>query len=326
MTHSYVWHDSSICVTWLTHMCDMTHPYVWHDSLIDVTRLIHMYDMTHSYVWHDSSICVTWLIHMCDMTHLYVWHDWSICANVFVRHVCGFGMFHWSLLYVMQDSFVSSKRACDMTHSYVWHDSSNFRKWTPQWMALLRKETWDDSLLVFTPQHTATHRNIPQHTATHRNTPQHTATEWMAEAPHGRSRVFKYMHIHTFYLYSHDGVYVDVFIYTRVCIHVYTFIRIYMYTYAYVHLHIYIHTNTNPYIHIYIHVCIYSTWCMAKVRGRLAYTDQISQILSSLCSIHQKSDCWEFPPLHPARAPHCRHRISQNQHSSSFPYISWLSN
>ena len=25
MTHSYVWHDSFICVTWLTHMCDMTH-------------------------------------------------------------------------------------------------------------------------------------------------------------------------------------------------------------------------------------------------------------------------------------------------------------
>jgi len=26
--HSYVWHDSFICVTWLIHMCDMTHSYV----------------------------------------------------------------------------------------------------------------------------------------------------------------------------------------------------------------------------------------------------------------------------------------------------------
>jgi len=25
MTHPCVWHDSSICVTWLIHMCDMTH-------------------------------------------------------------------------------------------------------------------------------------------------------------------------------------------------------------------------------------------------------------------------------------------------------------
>ena len=42
--HSYVWHDSFTCVTWLTHMnqhhnihihvCDMTHSHVWHDSLI----------------------------------------------------------------------------------------------------------------------------------------------------------------------------------------------------------------------------------------------------------------------------------------------------
>ena len=32
MTHSYVWHDSFICVTWLIHMCDMTHSYVCHES------------------------------------------------------------------------------------------------------------------------------------------------------------------------------------------------------------------------------------------------------------------------------------------------------
>jgi len=57
MTHSYVWHDSFICVTWLIHVCDMTHPYVWHDSFI----------------------CVTWLIYMCDLTHLYVWHDSFTC-------------------------------------------------------------------------------------------------------------------------------------------------------------------------------------------------------------------------------------------------------
>jgi len=39
-------------------MCDMTHSYVWHDSFIRVTWLIHMCDMTHSYVWHDSFIYV----------------------------------------------------------------------------------------------------------------------------------------------------------------------------------------------------------------------------------------------------------------------------
>jgi len=69
-THSYVRHDSFVCVTWLIHMCDMTHSYVWHDSFICVTRLIHM--------WHDSFKRVTWLIHMCDPTHSYVRKDSSI--------------------------------------------------------------------------------------------------------------------------------------------------------------------------------------------------------------------------------------------------------
>jgi len=46
----------------IRNMCDMTHSYVWHDSFICVTWLIHMCDMTHSYVWHDSFICVTWLM------------------------------------------------------------------------------------------------------------------------------------------------------------------------------------------------------------------------------------------------------------------------
>ena len=54
MTHSYAWHDSFICVTWLNHTCDMTHLYAW---------------LTHLHAW-NSFICVTWLMHTCDMTHL----------------------------------------------------------------------------------------------------------------------------------------------------------------------------------------------------------------------------------------------------------------
>ena len=105
MTHSYVRHDSFICVTWLIHVCDMTHSYVWHDSSFEmcVTWLncwyvwynlcvdtcdIRMCDMTtHSYVGHDLFICGAWLIYMCDMTHSYVWHDSFICVTWLI-HVC----------------------------------------------------------------------------------------------------------------------------------------------------------------------------------------------------------------------------------------------
>ena len=40
MAPLYLWHDSSICVTWLIYICDMTHVYVCHDSFICVTWLI----------------------------------------------------------------------------------------------------------------------------------------------------------------------------------------------------------------------------------------------------------------------------------------------
>jgi len=127
------------CATWLMHVwhdwfwlagltsevrvCDMTHSYMWHDSFICVTWLIHMCDMTHSYVWHDSFICVTWLIHawkasfVCDMRHVThlscvtcpipMWHD-SLWHSVW-HDSCDLHMWH--------DSF-------NMTH-HKWHDSFN---------------------------------------------------------------------------------------------------------------------------------------------------------------------------------------------------------
>ena len=68
MTHSYVWHDSVMCV--------------WHDTLICVARLIymcvtpliHMCAMTHSYVCYDSFICVPWPIHIICVKYVWFTH------------------------------------------------------------------------------------------------------------------------------------------------------------------------------------------------------------------------------------------------------------
>jgi len=70
MTHSYVWHDSFVCVTWRTLMCDMTHLCVWHDALLCVTWLICVCDMT-------LHMCAMTNSHTWDMTHSYV----HICAS-----------------------------------------------------------------------------------------------------------------------------------------------------------------------------------------------------------------------------------------------------
>jgi len=94
MTHSYVWHDSFICVTWLIHMFNRTHSYVWHDSFICVTWLIHMCDMTPlklnllkmlnmlNMLNLPHLLCGTWLIHMCDMTHSLVRHNMLKMLNM----------------------------------------------------------------------------------------------------------------------------------------------------------------------------------------------------------------------------------------------------
>jgi len=62
MIDPYVWHDSSICVTWLINTCDMSC----------VTLRLQLPPKTpcewrKTYVWHDSFICVTWPINICDM-------------------------------------------------------------------------------------------------------------------------------------------------------------------------------------------------------------------------------------------------------------------
>ena len=38
-----------------TCMCDTTHSYIWHDEFIHVTWLIHIRDITRSYMWYDSA-------------------------------------------------------------------------------------------------------------------------------------------------------------------------------------------------------------------------------------------------------------------------------
>jgi len=68
-----VWHDSLVCATWLTHMCDMAHSHVRHDSFTWATRLVHMCNMKYEHVrggtktYQAGCGCVTWFIYMRNM-------------------------------------------------------------------------------------------------------------------------------------------------------------------------------------------------------------------------------------------------------------------
>jgi len=161
-THTHTNNESISSLT-----CDMTHSYVWRDSRVRVTWLIHIQGAnTHSSPpqrisrcafereWYESFVCVTWLVYMCDMTHLYVWHDWLICTHrgplqknsryVFASvsdmihpYTCcdSFMCVTW-LTYMCVIIHVRARIAAlrkeflgvlssvsDMNHSYVWHDS-----------------------------------------------------------------------------------------------------------------------------------------------------------------------------------------------------------
>ena len=86
MPHPYVWHDSSIFVTWLLHMCNsvnracgwvMAHIWMRHVTHADFKHLHH----THGYVRHDL------FIHVRHDSFMSVWHDSSTFAACPIHHL-----------------------------------------------------------------------------------------------------------------------------------------------------------------------------------------------------------------------------------------------
>ena len=120
MTHSYVRHDSSICATWLIHMCGMTHSYVCPYSFISEVWLIDMCDMTQLYLQHDSFICATWLIHTCDMTHSYVWHVACTCVTCRIR-MCNMtrSSSHLTYTHTLKHALTHTHTTLSLTHTHI---------------------------------------------------------------------------------------------------------------------------------------------------------------------------------------------------------------
>ena len=108
--------------TWLIRICDLAHSYVWHESFLCRTWLIHIHVYTCSR-WHDSFRYVTWLIHMCDMNHFYAGHDPLTCAIWLIR------MRDMTHPYLFAGTFEGRRswppfthQTHDMTHVYEGHD------------------------------------------------------------------------------------------------------------------------------------------------------------------------------------------------------------
>jgi len=138
--HFYVWRCIFMCdtMTWLIHMCDVTHSYVWRDSSIYMTWLVH--------VWHKSCIRVIWhtkLMHYwttsCIQTPAPIWHCIYMCdMMIWFIYMSDMSqgadalldcLLHWHPhahpalhLYIWRNN---------LTHSHVWHDPFTCVTWPP---------------------------------------------------------------------------------------------------------------------------------------------------------------------------------------------------
>ena len=162
IAHSYVWHDSRIRVTRLTHMCDVirmstiAHSYVWHDSFICVNFVRCKSVNSHSFM------CVAWLIHTFDVTRSYerrrlihacaycvrkAAYEWVLCATWLSQICVPCAMTH---VHMCHHSFACATHLfrslprpyeicvpCAMTHAHMCHESFTCATWLIQKCAVI---------------------------------------------------------------------------------------------------------------------------------------------------------------------------------------------
>ena len=169
MTHSYVWHESFICATWLIRVRDMTY-------FINVTWLIHVYDMTHtpSACIHASTLsqssvpvystrltnsnthCNTlrhtathWNTLQHTATHCNTLQHTAAHCNTLHNTAAHCNTLQHSTLQHTATRSQSSVpvyswliHTCDRTHSYVWNDRFIYVTWLNNMCDVIHSYTW----------------------------------------------------------------------------------------------------------------------------------------------------------------------------------------
>jgi len=293
MSHSCIWYDSVVCVTWLIYTCVMTLDkdkdsiHVRHDSFICLTWAICKCDMTHPYVWHDSRwwrrsyICGIWHVPMCDMTHSYEWHDSFICViwlpvrmailNMWdMSHTylprCSFICVTWhnhatnvrshKFISVWHESFINVTLLIymrDMTYPNVWHDSR------PGWRSCVGKVhsyVSRDSFICVT-----WHIHVCDMIHSHVLHDKFTCVTWLSTRT-TILQIFNCTHSYEWQVYVYIIQMCDTYMDRYIHSVLYVFVSIYACLYMHMHIYIQIYKCMDAYKYMYIYVHVYIQICM----------------------------------------------------------------
>jgi len=149
MTHSYVWHDSFICVTRLTEWRRPTGclklQVIFRQRTTNYRSLLQKMTYKDKASYGSSPSCSN----ICEKSHSCVWHNSCIrasfrraltllCSSDTSQHVCMIWLIRMCV------------HTCDMTHSYVWHDSFICVEWLIHMGAVTYVYVWHDAFICVT--------------------------------------------------------------------------------------------------------------------------------------------------------------------------------
>jgi len=128
VTHSYMWYDSFIRVTWLIRICDMAHSYMrhesfiyeWFHSLVTVHIWNHMHICVSLHMWVNSTyLCVVYM-HVC-MHSTCTFHicEYFACIIVCMLHVYCFVFLCTCIFVCIPQSSISDRKKRICLHIHV---------------------------------------------------------------------------------------------------------------------------------------------------------------------------------------------------------------
>jgi len=129
MTHSIVWNDLFIYVTWLIHTCDITQDvgmiesvhehlhmcsYNWVMAQIWMSLVTHLNESCHTCEWVVPHI---WMSHVIGSCHTYEW----VMSHIWRRHVTHMKVsrhaYEWVMSHIWMSHVIRMNESC---HTYEW--------------------------------------------------------------------------------------------------------------------------------------------------------------------------------------------------------------